>query len=303
MQCNPAHPTRRDKTNMKPDTSKETTIKVATSLTTATVNLVLGIVKTLVGVYTNSISILTDGVNNFGDTLTGAGATAGFLVEGKKPTEKFPFGFGRVEYIVTFVMAIVIVAVGGAFAYSAGDRIFYHPVVTFSWVQFGVIAATIAIKIALAVLSRFAFKRYGSDVLKAMTTDSVMDSFVTLFALTGLFLSRYIAFPVDAVIGLVISAIMIAAGVKLFLSAFFKLVGGRDARREDGLKKLSLSLKGVTDARVRVYDFGAKHAEAVVSLTFEENFEREDISAIENKISAVAAEHGIVVVFAESKEE
>ena len=282
---------------------RERRTKVAVSAVASTVNMGLGVIKVMVGLYTSSLSILTDGVNNFGDVLSNAGAAVGFGVENKPPSRRFPGGLGRSEYVVTLLMAIIIIGVGGGFAYSALDRVFFHPVITFSWVQFGVIAATIAIKIALAVLSRFAYKRYGSDVLKAMTTDSVMDSFVTLFALTGLFLSRYIAFPVDAVIGLVISAIMIAAGVKLFLSAFFKLAGSRDARREDGLKKLSLSLKGVTNARVRVYDFGAKHAEAVVSLTFEENFEREDISAIENKISAVAAEHGIVVVFAESKEE
>lgn len=284
------------------DKVRERKIKIAVSSSASAVNMGLGIVKVLAGIYTNSLSIITDGVNNFGDVLSNAGAAVGFAVENKAPTEKFPAGFGRVEYIVTFIMAIIIMAVGGGFAYSALDRIFYHPVITFSWVQFGIIAATIAVKIGLAVMFRLSNVKYRSDVLKAQTLDSVLDACITTFALLGLFLSRYISFPIDAVIGLIISAVMIAAGVKLFVGEFVRLAGGADERRVGGLKKLCLAQKGVTDARVRVYDFGTKYAEAVVELTFEENVRQEDRSAAENKISAVARQHGIAVTFAEFKE-
>lgn len=284
------------------DKVRERKIKIAVSSSASAVNMGLGIVKVLAGIYTNSLSIITDGVNNFGDVLSNAGAAVGFAVENKAPTEKFPAGFGRVEYIVTFIMAIIIMAVGGGFAYSALDRIFYHPVITFSWVHFGIIAATIAVKIGLAVMFRLSYVKYRSDVLKAQTLDSVLDACITTFALLGLFLSRYISFPIDAVIGLIISAVMIAAGVKLFVGEFVRLAGGADERRVGGLKKLCLAQKGVTDARVRVYDFGTKYAEAVVELTFEENVRQEDRSAAENKISAVARQHGIAVTFAEFKE-
>lgn len=284
------------------DKVRERKIKIAVSSSASAVNMGLGIVKVLAGIYTNSLSIITDGVNNFGDVLSNAGAAVGFAVENKAPTEKFPAGFGRVEYIVTFIMAIIIMAVGGGFAYSALDRIFYHPVITFSWVQFGIIAATIAVKIGLAVMFRLSYVKYRSDVLKAQTLDSVLDACITTFALLGLFLSRYISFPIDAVIGLIISAVMIAAGVKLFVGEFVRLAGGADERRVGGLKKLCLAQKGVTDTRVRVYDFGTKYAEAVVELTFEENVRQEDRSAAENKISAVARQHGIAVTFAEFKE-
>ena len=95
------------------DKARERKIKIAVSSSASAVNMGLGIVKVLAGIYTNSLSIITDGVNNFGDVLSNAGAAVGFAVENKAPTEKFPAGFGRVEYIVTFIMAIIIMAVGG----------------------------------------------------------------------------------------------------------------------------------------------------------------------------------------------
>lgn len=284
------------------DAAKERKTKIAVSASASAVNMLLGAVKVLAGVYTNSLSIITDGVNNFGDVLSNAGAAAGFAVQNRRPSEKFPGGLGRVEYIVAFVMAIIIMAVGGGFAYSALDRLFYHPVVTFSWVQFGIVAATIIIKIGLAVMFRLSYVKCRSDVLKAQTVDSIMDVCITTFALVGLFLSRYISFPVDAVIGLAISAAMIIAGLKLCVEMFMKLVGAADERRIEGLKKLCLDQKGVTDARVRVYDFGTKYAQATVELNFEKNMRETEMSDAENKISAVARQYGIDVTFADFEE-
>ena len=139
--------------------------------------------------------------------------------------------------------------------------------------------------------------KFPSDVLKAQTTDSVMDACITTFALSGLFLSRYIQFPVDAFIGIAISVAMIVAGLKLAVSAFMKLAGGADFRRANGIKKLALAQKGVTDARVRVYDFGTKCAEAAVELFFENDLPREDVSEAERRIALTAEKAGIRVMF------
>lgn len=283
------------------EATKERKIKLAVTSSASAVNFGLGVVKVLAGVYTNSLSILTDGVNNFGDVLTNAGAAAGFAVESKRPTERFPGGFGRVEYVVAFVMAIILVAVGGGFAYYALDRVFSHPVVTFSWVQFGVLAGTVVVKIGLAVMFRISAKRYRSAVLRAQVMDSIMDACVTTFAILGLFLSRYMQFPIDALIGLVISVVMIAAGLRLAFSMFGKLVGEADVTRADGLKKLSVAQKGVTDARVRLYDFGTKRAEAAVELDFVEGADEEEIRAAETNIAEYALKHGIKVFFVRSE--
>ena len=83
---------------------KESKMKIALTATAGVVNLALGILKFYAGIFTNSISIISDGINNFGDVFSNAGAAAGFAFENKKPTAKYPFGFGRVEYVVALVM-------------------------------------------------------------------------------------------------------------------------------------------------------------------------------------------------------
>lgn len=276
---------------------EERTVKIAVAASSSVVNLALGIIKLYVGIFTSSIAILSDGVNNFGDVFSGAGATAGFIVEDRKPSHGYPFGLGRVEYVVAFVMGIIVIATGGVFAYTAMDRFFYHPLVAFSWTQFALIACTIVVKIALAVAAGMTYRKYGSPVMKAQTLDSITDCFVTLFALTGLFLSRYVSFPVDALFGLIISVLLIVEGVKLFADNFRKLVLSRDAKRTEGAERLCKSFEGVSDARVRVYDLGQHRAEAVVELTFNDGVSEEDKTRIRREISRTAFAHGVEVRF------
>lgn len=283
--------------------TKETKTQIATSVTASAVNLGLGLTKLFVGLVTHSISILGDGINNFGDVVSNAGAAVGFGFMHKAPSEKYPFGYGRVEYVVSFLMAILIVVVGGVFAYTALDRIFYHPVVTFAWTQFGIIAATIVVKLLLALMFGLTFRKFRSEVLKAQTLDSIMDAFITLFALTGLFLSRYIQFPIDALFGIIISVVLIVAGFRIMVPAFRRLAGARDEARTVGLTKLSEAQNGVESAQVRLYDFGKHYAEANVALRFSDDADEETRKVALEKIADTARKNNIIMTFTEYKEE
>ena len=111
---------------MAASAAKEKKVKIIASACGSGVNFVLGITKVLCGVYTNSIAIISDGVNNFGDVFSSAGAAVGFSLEGKKRSN-FPSGLGRTEYAVTLLMAVIIIAVGAVFAWQASDRFFLPP--------------------------------------------------------------------------------------------------------------------------------------------------------------------------------
>ncbi len=281
---------------------REKKIKTLASVGAAGVNFALGLTKVLCGVYTNSIAVISDGVNNFGDVFSNAGAAAGFSLEGKKASKKFPFGLGRLEYAVTLFMALIVIVVGGVFAWQASERFFYHPVVTFSWVQFGVVAATAAVKAVMAGLFFAEHRRFGSGVIKAQALDSLLDTFITLFTLVGLFLARYISFPADALVGLTISAVMIAEGVKLLVPAVYKLIGGADEEREEALRALISAHKAVRQAQIRLFDCGAKRAEAFVSLEFEQNLTEGEINAVKKAVKEGAEKEGISVIFTEKEE-
>jgi cation diffusion facilitator family transporter len=81
---------------------------VLTSLLGIVVNLLIAGVKILIGVLTSSIAIVSEGVNNLSDVLTSFLSLVGAKLAEKRPNEKYPFGYGRIEYLTSLTIAVII---------------------------------------------------------------------------------------------------------------------------------------------------------------------------------------------------
>ena len=66
------------------------------------INLILFFTKYYIGVHTNSLCIYTDSINNLMDTLSLCLALIGISFLQKEATDKFKFGFGRMENKLSF---------------------------------------------------------------------------------------------------------------------------------------------------------------------------------------------------------
>lgn len=96
------------------------------------VNFILFLIKLRVGLVTGSLSIYTDAINNLLDCVTLLLGAVGFFFLSASRTEKFPFGFGRAEQLVSFVMSAVVIVTGCSFAYSSLERMLYPLPVSFT---------------------------------------------------------------------------------------------------------------------------------------------------------------------------
>ena len=76
-------------------------------------NLFLCALKLTVGFLTASISIVADGLNNLSDMGSSVITMIGFKMAGKPADSDHPFGHGRMEYMSAFIVAILILLVGG----------------------------------------------------------------------------------------------------------------------------------------------------------------------------------------------
>lgn len=72
-------------------------------------NALLFSIKLTLGLLNNSVSVIADGFNNLGDCASSLVTTIGFHFSGKTTDEKHPFGYGRMEYISGFVVAMLII--------------------------------------------------------------------------------------------------------------------------------------------------------------------------------------------------
>ena len=87
-------------------------IIVRTSIIGVLANIVLVIFKALVGFAAGSIAIILDAVNNLTDVLSSVITIIGTKLANRAPDKGHPVGHGRMEYLTTMVVAVIILYAG-----------------------------------------------------------------------------------------------------------------------------------------------------------------------------------------------
>jgi len=251
------------------------------------VNFALFITKLFIGIACNSVSILSDAMNNCGDVLScGIGVLSFVLI--KKRSDSLAFGYGRLEYVADFLMAIIICVVGASFTYSAVERMILPSIMTFSRKYFIIILCTALIKVGLGVFYLYRNKKTGSGVLKASAIDSFIDVGITAMTLIGYSLDRAVNLRIDAIFGIIISVIMIINGVRLLICSIKILLGEKikDEERADiaELCKKSSAVESVKG--MNLHRYGAEYSELVVELVFTKGIDYGIIKKSADDISA-----------------
>ena len=115
-------------------------------------NLILFIIKLIVGFLTKSIAVTADAFNNFTDSASSLITIIGFKLSKAPADEKHPFGHGRVEYISALLVSFMVIFVGLQFIKSSFNRILNPSKVVFETVPFILMILSILTKIWLARL-------------------------------------------------------------------------------------------------------------------------------------------------------
>ncbi len=204
---------------------------IAVSAVMIFANLILFFVKLYIGLYTGSICIYTDAVNNLTDCLSCVVAAVGFYILSRVKNGKYPFGFGKAEDVVNFIMSAVIIVAGCTFAYSSLERVFYPVPVAFTAGYAYLLAGTVFIKGGMAVFLHFRIKKEPSEILSNMRLDSILDMFISLVTVMSFTVSEYTGLTLDGIVGIVISVMIVIGGVNILIPSVRKLMG----RRDDGL--------------------------------------------------------------------
>ena len=104
-------------------------------------NLLLVAFKLAVGFVSHSIAIILDGVNNATDALSAIVTIVGTKLAGRRPDRRHPFGYGRVEYLTSVVIAVIILVAGVVSLRESVVKIIHPGTPSYSVVTIAVIFA------------------------------------------------------------------------------------------------------------------------------------------------------------------
>jgi len=195
------------------------------SVTGLICNIFLFLLKYAMGVLSGSISIISDAFNNLSDC---GGCVVSFLgcKMASKPADRdHPFGHGRVEHLTSLILSGIIMVVGFELFKGSVEKTADPKPVEFSAVVLASLILSIGVKLWMSVFNMKLGKRINSGVLTAAANDSRNDVIATSATIIALVSSLFTDFPVDGIMGLVVSAFILRTGIDIIRETVDELIG------------------------------------------------------------------------------
>ncbi len=201
-----------------------------------------------------SVALLADTLHNVGDAMTAFPLWVAFLLARWKPTNRFTYGYGRVEDLAGIIIVLTILFSALVVGYESINR-FFHP----QPVEYlgGVVVAAIVGFLGNEAVARLRLKvgkEIGSAALIADGYHARADgltSLAVLFSAIGMWLNFPLA---DPLIGLLITLVILRIAWGSCKAVFLRLLDAVDPEVVAEIQDTARQTKGileVTDTRVR----------------------------------------------------
>src|SRR5262252_8215272 len=175
-----------------------------------------------------SVALLADTIHNVGDAMTTLPLWLAFLFARRRVSDRFTYGFGRVEDVAGIIIILIIVCSAVVTGYEAVQRLWLpQPLVRLGWVAAAGVIGCVGNE-WVAVFRIRVGRAIGSAALIADGYHARTDGLTSLAVVLGA-LGVWLGFPAaDPLIGLVITAILCGIVWQATKAVFTRLLDGVD---------------------------------------------------------------------------
>lgn len=172
-------------------------------------NAFLSFIKILVGLLSQYSSLIADGIHSLSDLSTDVIAIFGNHMCMKPEDDKHPFGHGKIEYVTSLIIGLIIVVLGCLLIYNSFNASIIIPNTFVALVSL----FTIIAKFILAKYINRKGKKYSNYILIASSNESQADVYSSIFVLISVVLMHFsdkvLIFKYANLIGTIIVSILI----------------------------------------------------------------------------------------------
>lgn len=259
-------------------------------------------VEFLIGVYSNSLALVTDSVHAILDSIVTMVLLVATKWSTKPPDREHTYGHGKIETMGSFVAGIIILVISLVFVYESISR-FYEPKPEVLPGVLAIIAAIYAlgsIFFRIVILKRALKKTYGSS-LKVDLYHALMDMGATSVALVGIVFVMIGFYQGDYIAALILGGLLAALSLKLIHQSGLELTDAVPASMVKRVRDIVNNTEGVMKTEsVQIRRSGSDiFTEITISLSAASSFEEaHKISAnVEKNIKKAIANSNVTVHF------
>ena len=238
-------------------------------------NFLLFALKLTVGILSGAVSVIADALNNLSDAGSSVVTLLGFRLAQKPADKNHPYGHARFEYLSALIVAVLIMLIGLDLGEGAVRKIFVPSPVELSYVAFGVLICSVALKFWMCFFFSKLGKKISSQALRATAVDCRNDVIASSAVLLGCAVEKIFEVPLDGYVGLLVAAFILFSGIGVARQTISPLLGERaDRELVDKISNLVLSnekVLGIHDLLVHDYGPGKSYASVHVEISAAED--------------------------------
>jgi cation diffusion facilitator family transporter len=188
-------------------------------------NLILSILKFIVGAISNSVAITADALNNLADCLTSFLTILGFRWAAKPADREHPFGHARIEYLISLAVAGVILVTGYEVMRSSIASIINNESLYFTIWAVVVMVSSMIVKLWMMIFNNNLGNAINSETLKAVAIDSRNDVLINAVTLFSIIFAHLTGISIDGYIGASLALVFLRSGYNVAKDALGRIIG------------------------------------------------------------------------------
>ena len=261
-------------------------------------NTILAISKIIVGESINSIALSIDGVNGLADILSFALAVIMVFLSNKASDDKHPLGYGRIEYLSSFLITLLIAYLGFRSIYlSVKELLMNEGAPDYNIYALVIIIVSFVYKYIWGATALKVGKKHSSNTMLAFGTDTRQDSFNSIGLLVAMIVERLFHFDLEPLFSIIIAIGTLKVAIVMLKKEMDQLLGSTaDPEFVKKIKQMIIEEKGVENVfNLVIHDYGENNTVGSLNIVVEEDMSAKDISILSNRIIHKAKEQGLTL--------
>lgn len=202
--------------------------------------------KAIVGFFSGSIVLLADAVHSAADSFSTFFAWFGLKIAQKKPTEKFPYGFYKVENITALIISGLILLAGFEIIKESIGKIFILGGLNIPFVAIGVALSDAIVMFLVGTYEMRVGKKINAQSLIADGKESRMHLFSSTLVLIGLFAAFFKIIYLEGIMGILVSLFIFEIGIESGRDSILALMDVSPSKEiEEKIKRVLESISGI----------------------------------------------------------
>lgn len=249
------------------------------------VNTVLVFIKFIIGFIGKSNALLADGVHSLSDLATDVVAMVGSKLSDKPADKEHPYGHGRLEYVTSIIIGIVILILGLALIFNSGSNEIPSIIVVYASI------VTIIVKFCIAKYLCVIGRKMNNQILISSGKESSMDVISSIVVLISSLLIQFsdkisIFKYADMISTILIGLFIIKTGISI-LRLNINLILGEVEADENYLRNVRDVINSVSGVKlidnIDIIKFGS-YNEAKIQISVNEDTSLIDAHSIAHQV-------------------